>query len=535
MKTEEGIAVKRFFSRVCALAAVLCLLCTGAIAELGWVDEQLSAFLDVNNETSFSLGIQVNEWQPFGSDTVEMLNETLDAIRVKATLLREDTHMGFHVGGEELFSIDEVERNGRLALTTSLLPNRVLEAGAISPMDLLSGNEMAAVPAFDLNAAIDEMENCYEALTEAIIPYATEKAANYKISGIGYARWVRLAKLTAADSAQLLPQIIRVLGCGMEQPFREQLQTLTCGEGFTIALYFDEENGTPLALYMKGNVYLAPEDKWTLAYQWAFVREDAKEKDTYRYELQQLKAPKHKRIIEGEWQRTGEGEEMQFTRQCKLNIRDDTRNQTITNKDKLQLTHQGDQHRLTGSLVTNTKENVGEESAVVLTITPELTLTSETGSGVLSGVVRLAEAKGKTVYRDLSFVLDEAPAQALDEAAAKGTLFAVDVDPRDPSVAGSSLAQNVEIVWSDDSLNGYLVGNPPIGMTAYPVPETMQTIDLSAADDTQRAALLDEMAQRSAGLLLTALAKLPGEPLRLLMDSMSDVDYAAFLSLLGDL
>lgn len=529
--------MKTFFSRVCALTMALCLLCTGALAELGWVDEQLSAFLDVNSETVFSLGIELNELQPFGKEITALLNETLAAIRVKATMIREDTRMAVWVNGEELFAVEEVQRDNRRALTTSLLPNRVLEAGLSdpSPMDLLSGNEMAKTPAFDLTAAVDDMENCYEALTEAIIPYATEKAANYKISGIGYARWVRLAKLTAADSAQLLPQIIRVLGCGMDQPFREKLQALTCAEGFTIALYFDEENGTPLALYMKGNVFLSPEDKWSLAYQWAFIREDAKIKDTYRYEFQQLKAPKHKRIIEGEWQRTGQEEQYQFSRQCKLTIRDDVQNCTITNKDKLELVNNGDQQVLTGSLVTTTKENAGEESAVVLTITPELTLTSETGSGVLSGRVQLVEKKGKTVYRDLSFVLDEAPAQALDAAASEGTLFAVDVDPRDPSIAGSSLAQNVEIVWSDDSLTGYLVGNPPVGMTAYSVPETMQIIDLTTADEAQRTALVDEMAQRSAGLLLIALAQLPGEPLRLLTDNMTDVDYAAFLSLLGDL
>jgi len=70
---------------------------------------------------------------------------------------------------------------------------------------------------------------------------------------------------------------------------------------------------------------------------------------------------------------------------------------------------------------------------------------------------------------------------------------------------------------------------------SYPVPETMQTVDLDLVGQEQRDMLLEEMAQRGAGVLLIALGKLPGEPLRLLIDNMTDVDYAAFLSLLGDL
>ena len=528
--------MKSIWKKACTLAAALCLLCSGALAELGWVDDQLSAFLDINSDTTFSLGIQVNTLQPFGEDITAMLNETLAHIRVETRILDDGTQMHFAVGDEPVFTVEEALRDNRMAMTTNLLPNRVLIADR-SPLDLLSGNEMATDPLFDVHAAVIDAENCYEALTEAIVPYATEKAANYKITGIGYARWVRLARLSVEDSGKLLPQIIRVLGCGMDQEFRNKLQTLTCADQFTIALYFDEEGGAPLALYMKGSVYLTPEDKWTLAYQWAFNRSEEESKDTYRYELVQVKNPKHKRVIEAErTNTTSEDGRLLLNREFEIALRDDTRNCTILHNDQLTHARDGSQQTLSGSLATTLKEHSGgETTTTVTTITPELLLTSAQGSGVLSGQVNLEEHQGKTVYRDLTFLLDEAPAQALGEAAASGNLFAVDVNPRDPSVAGSSLAQNVDVVWSDDSLKGFLVGNPPIGMESYPVPETMQTIDLMLADDTQRTTLLDEMAQRGAGVLLVALGKLPGEPLRLLTDNMPDVDDAAFLSLLGDL
>ncbi len=520
--------------RIAALAAALSLLCSCASAELGWVDDRLSDFLDINGDTAFSLGIQVDTLQPFGEDTTAMLNETLAEIRIGAHLVQDSTRMTLSVAGEDLFTVEETSRENDSVMTTSLLPNRVL-VSQTSPMDVLSGNEMAQEPLFDLHTAIMDVEDCYLELAQSIAPYATEKAANYKIEGIGYARWVRLARLTAEDSTALLPQIVRVLGCGMDQAFREQLAPLTCADNFTIAIYYDEEGGTPLALYMKGSVYLAPEQKWTLAYQWAFTREEGETKDAYRYELVMTKSPRHKRVIDGKLTMSTGDENTVLTRNCQLAIVDDSHNQTIQQKDKLTLSGSEAERHLSGSLVTTVKENIGGDTVTtVTTLEPELKLNSQEGSGVLSGKIRLEEHQGKTVYRDLTFVLDEEPAQQLDAAAANGSLFAVAADPTDPSVAGSSLAQNIDVVWSDDSLDGFLVGNPPVGMEAYPAPETMQTIQLDTADDATLNALTEEMAQRAAGVLLTALARLPGEPLRLLRDNMTDVDYAAFLSLLGD-
>lgn len=528
--------MKRFMKRVCAMAIALCLLLGGASAELGWLDEQLSAFLDTNKDTAFSLGIQLGGLQPFGDDIIAMLNETLAHIRVDSRIRSDGTQMAFTVDGESLLNIEESQRDGRMALTTSLLPNRLLLSDA-SPMDVLSGNEETEQPLFDLHTAIDEAECLWEELAQAIVPFATEKAANYKIAGIGYARWVRLAKLSAEDSAALLPQIIPVLACGMDSAHREQLQGLTCADGFTVALYSDEENGTPLALYMKGSVYLGDEQKWSLAYQWAFTREAEKEKDTYRYELEQQKSPRHKRMIEAERTTAENAQGIELSRDCQQAIKDDSRNLTLINKDKLTGVQEGNHLTLSGQLETTLKDHSGKDTVTTVTlIKPELALTSVQGSGVLSGTATLKESQGKTVLRELTFTFDEEPAQALTAAEADGSLFVVsETDPLDPSIAGSSLAQNTDVIWPAAPGESFLVGNPPIGLTAYPVPETMRTVDLDLASADSIAALRDEMAQNAAGALLIALGRLPGEPLRLLTDNMTEEDYEAFLSLLGDL
>jgi len=526
--------LNRFFRRSCALALALCLLLSSAAAELSWADEPLSALLGANRDTAFSLTFQLGQLQPFGEETLAMLNETLQHIQVESRIRADGTQTAFCVDGESLFAVEEMQQDGRQMLSTDLLPNRLLLSDA-SPMDLLSGNQAAQEEPFELYRAIGEVESCWQELTDAIVPYATEKEANYKISGIGYARWVRLAKLSEADSTLLLPWIVKVLACGMDQPFREKLQSLTCGDGFTIALYSDKENGAPLALYMRGNVYLNPEEKWTLAWQWAFSEEDGQRKDTWRYELEAVKAPRHKRIIEAERVIAESDAGISLTRECQLTLKDEERHQVITNDDTLTAVKTDDRVELSGTLETTVKVYSGEDSVTtVTTVTPALALTSAQGSGVLSGTVLLEETRSKKLLTAVTFVFAQEPAQALEAAEQDGSLFAVaDAAPADASLAGSSLAQNVDVDWADPT--GYLVGNPPIGMTAYSAPATLQNIDLDLADDAAKAALLEEMAQNAAGKLLVSLASLPGEPLTLLSDNMTAEDYQAFLSLLGDL
>ena len=49
---------------------------------------------------------------------------------------------------------------------------------------------------FDALLAIQEVEGCYKTLTDAILPYAEQKKANYKIKDIATSRWSRIARLT---------------------------------------------------------------------------------------------------------------------------------------------------------------------------------------------------------------------------------------------------------------------------------------------------------------------------------------------------
>lgn len=517
------MAVNRIIGRIAAAALALCLLITGAAAELSWVDDQLAMLPGIEADTAFSLGIRIGQLYPFGKETLEMLNGTLEHIRVQSRIRPDGVQMGIAVDGETLLTVEETAQGDRMQLVTSLLPNRVLVADA-SPMDALSGNEMAQQQLFDLHAAIDEAEACWQNLADAIVPFAEEKKANYKIDRIGYARWVRIARLAAQDSAALLPQVVALLGCGMDDAFRESIASLTCGDGFTVAVYSDKENGTPMAVYMKGTVYLGEEEKWSLAYQWAFAGDDAQRKDTYRCELTQSKSPRHKRVAEAERTLTGEEGKITQSRKSKLIVKDDVLHQTIQQKDSLTTLIGGSRAEITGKLETTVKDQSGKDTVTtVTTLQPELVLEG----GVLSGTAALTTVQGKTDLRDLVFTFDPEPALTLPASEAPAAAA--------PAAPASSLDQNTHVLRQEGADSGYLVGSPPIGITPYTAPAEPVVVDLDTAEPAVAAALLDEMAQNAAGALLIALAKLPGEPLALLTDFMTETDYQTFLSLLGDL
>lgn len=510
--------------RICALLLAFCLCWGSAAAEFRLPDNWLAAMPEPSQEMAFSLGLHLNQLYPFGEETLAMLNGVLEHIRVDGRIAGEDTAMGFSVGGESLFTLQETKQDGRMALRTDLLPNRLLVADA-SPMDALSGNEAAAERLFDLELAIVEAEACMQALAEAIVPYATEKEASYRIDDIGRARWVRLAKLSAEDGAAVLPQVRSMLECGMDETFRASLQPLVLGDEFTVALYSDQQDGTPMALYMKGSVYIGEDVRWSLAYQWAFADKDGERTDTYRYELSAAKAPKHKRIVAAERHSGQTEEKTTFSQDCKLTVKDDLYDQVITDKNRLTAVKKGSLVELSGKIENTVKDQSGKENlTTVTTITPALTLDGTQDAAVLGGSVQLVCQQGKTTLRDLFFTFQEdAPDAPELEAAAPAT------DPQDPSVAGSSLSQNVDVAWEGEP-EAFQVGRPPLGMTQYIAPASLQTVDLDQASGPELDALLGEMAQKCAGRLLAALASLPGEPLALLTDNMTAEDYQIFLS-----
>lgn len=510
------------FKRVCALLLCLALLCTTALAEPSGLEWASGGYLDNYENVQFQLSAQFQELIPYSGDTLDMMNSLLNNLSVSARLLGdEDLQLSLCVAGEPVATLREEQTVSGTALTTSLLPNRTLVSSG-SAMDALSAAGQQE-PAFDLFAAIREVEGCYQALTDAILPYAEQKTASYSIKDVGSSRWSRIARLTTEQSAELAPLIAQVLGCGMNAAFREQLAGMTYQKGFIVGLYQTKKDGDDLAVYIRGNVTFPDGAQRAISYQWAFgVNSKGQRVDTYKFHMTKSKTPRDNREIDATCKRSTEEGVLLVNSQSKAVIRDPETGVTTTTTIRHNLS--GKDGTMEGSYSSSVRTALGEDASTsTFTVAPSLMLTSSGDMATLSGTVHVEQAEGKTVQLSLDLLFAQEEAAGTQE-----DLHAV-ADDRLPQ---SSLTQNLD--WGESKTAQKQAVDPPIGYTAYAVPETETTVDLDTIRSATRDNLMDEMAQRLAGSLLKAIVSLPEESAALIRDSMSQEDYAELLTRIAD-
>lgn len=518
--------MNRIIKRAFALLSGLMLFLGTALADTAGMGWAAGSYLDGYEDVQFHVSAQIDSLTPYGEGTLEMMNALLKNMSVGAKVNAAESELRFCVAGDPVVTLCEKHTEDGLALTTSLLPNRTLVSGE-STMNALSGFEQEEAK-FDCFTAIREAEACYQELAEAIIPFAEEKEASYNIKSVGSSRWVRLARLTPEQSAQIQPQIARVLGCGMDEALREQLSGMTCQKSFVVALYQTKQGGEDLAVYIKGNVLFPDGAQRAISYQWTFAVNDKGQRvDTYKFDMTKNNAPRDNREISASYKRSISSDRLLVDGQSKAIIRDPETNIVTTTT----ITHDlsGANGAVEGTLSNAVRTALGENaSTTTTTFAPKLQFTESEGVSVLTGSVHVEQSAGKNVHASLDVLFDEQAAYDTLSDAENGVMFMV-IDERLPQ---SSLTQNLD--FGKDEPEEYLVGKPPVGYTAYPVPEAETVIQLDTISAAETAALMDEMTQRLAGHLLSAIPLLPDEATALIRDNLFETDYAAFLELLED-
>ena len=511
--------------RITAVCLGCILLSASALADGFGLDASTSAWLGAETDVRFALSVQFETLDPYGESTVDMMNALLKHMSVTAETDVQKTALALNVAGDPVIELTEKTVENGTELTTGLLPNRVLTSrgSAIDAFTALPSG--ASGPSFDFFAAVDALEGCYQQLTDAIVPYAEEKKANYTIKNVASSKWSRIARLTPEQSTEIAPLIAQVLGCGMDEKFQKQLLSATYGKGFIVGLYQTKEDGDDLAVYIKGDMTFSDGAKRTLSYQWAFAtKENGERVDTFKFEMKKAKAPKDDRIISASYKRTAAEDAMKLKGESSARITDPDLGQTVTTTLAHDLSgkREGDVRKVSGNLSRAVRTAAGEKAqTITTTVKPDVQLLSMEGSTVLSGTAQVEKKTGKEVTLSAALSFDEEPAELLTS----GAVYIVTQDMMPPS----SLTQNLETDEPDD----YLVGKPPIGYTAHPAPENRTTVDLDAEDGMD--SLMDELSQNLAGKLLIALSKLPEEDTALLRDAMSEADYAAFMALVEGL
>lgn len=489
-----------------ALCLTVCLLCGSALAGgLDGLNQVLGGYWQEGG--SFTLSAQVQTLIPYVDSKVEMFNKLLNHLSVQAAADASATSVSLCVDGQTVASLTETQLSGGSSLTTPLLPNRTLVSGG-SALDALTG-EGGQEDAFDFFTAVSQAQDCYQALTDAIAPYAEEKKANYKIKNVGSAKWSRIARLTKEQSAELAPRIAAVLSCGMDSQYRQLIESLTYGKSFIVGLYKTAQDGDDIAVYMKGSVTVPGVGTRSLSFQWAFSQDDSgKRVDSWKFELG--KGRKGGREVYGTITRQT-GNSFLLKGESEVTVRNDDANTAYTCTYDLS----GKDGAVEGKAVFT--EKTTDQAAVETRYQPKLSQSS----GGVDGSVQVTRKVGKDTYLDYTLQFTGSPAEG-----GEATSYQVGDEPQ-VTLTESSLDQTDEETETPE----YLVGSAPVGVTAYQAPATMQTVDLDTATQEQRDALLGEISQNLAGRLLKALAKAPREDLALLYDNMSDEDFDAFLQL----
>ena len=523
--------MKTFFVRMLAVMTACMLLAAPAYAVP--LDASITQFMDLSGDVRFALSAQLSTLVPYGDETVALFNSALEHVSVTAQVMDDVTGVELCVAGDPVVSLTETATESGTQLTTPLLPNRTLVSSG-SVMDTLGLAQED--DSFDFFKAVTEAEACYQQLTDAILPYAEQKKANYKIENVGASKWSRIARLTPEQSAELSPLISQVLGCGMDESYRRTLSGMTYSKGFIVGLYQTEEGGEDLAVYIKGGVTFPDGGYRTLSYQWAFaVKDDGTRVDTYKFEMNRSKGAKDDREISASYQRRSDENGALLKGESKCLIRDPETGlaTTTTHTHKLTGTESGSERTVEGSVATAVRTSDGETaSTVTTTVTPNLTLISSEGSGVLSGAAAIERRSGsKTVTMNAVLTFDDEPAERFAEAADTGMLFIVIEDEELPQ---SSLMQNMDVDLTDDP-NDYLVGKPPAGYESHTAPAQETVVDMDHLTAEESAALMDELSQNLAGKLIVAIAKLPESGSAILQDNLSQSDFAALLSLIEGL
>ncbi len=513
----------------------LCLPAGGALAAMAGLDSMLS-YLDGTQDVRYSFSMQAEMLQPYAEETVAMLNGVLKHVSVSAAMTGEGegarSLLNICVDGQSLMDMTQTQTAQGTELTTSLLPNRTLTS-AQSAMDALFG--VAQETQFDALMAMQEARACYAALTDAIVPYAEEKKANYKIKNVGSSKWSRIARLSVEQGAELAPLIAQVLGCGMDEAYRQHLSQMTFQKGFIVGLYQTAEGGDDLAVYMKGSAKLADGGTCQLAYQWAFSGEAGNRTQTYKFELTGSKGEVSNRTLSATYREKTSGGTYTLKGNEKAAIKQGKNSVNTTVETDLKGDTGESTRTLSGSVETTVKTTQdGDTDTVVTTLSPKLTLTLSEGSGVLSGTLRRQEKTGKKTSGDLTFTFDDEPAAAFAKAAESGALYIV----TDSGLADyAPMPQSSLSLLAGDENDGgdYFFFNDTLCYEIYTPPAGMQTIALDSVTPEQLEALGAELAQNLAGRMLIALAALPAEDAALLSDNMSEEDFNAFLELVKGL
>ena len=413
--------------------------------------------------------------------------------------------------------------------------------------------------AFSMLDAVTELQACYQTLTDAIQPIATEKRANYNIKGIGAGKWSRIARLTQEQSDGLLSELRAVLSCGMDDTYRAEVAQYTFAKGFIVALYQNADQ-KDLCVYLKGTVNTPDGSQRKVLLQWAFVTNGLERTDNYKFEVSQRTGTTDSRVIEANSKQVSRSDAFSISSKAETTLK----RGKITDKSTARIEISGVKEETAaltcvGSVSRELAHTEGGETEKTTeSADVDVQITPDADGSVLSGTVDYVQKNAKLVQTDILFTFASDVASfdtntVTDENGTANTLPAggeqtIKVEAT-PTIAATTdedgnLISSVDQINEDltkasepteETQSAFLVGVLPIGLKTYAIPQEQTTVDVDTANTATLQSLMAELAQTLAGKLVLAVSALPGDDGKILNDGMTSQDYAAFVAMINAL
>ncbi len=486
--------MKRFFKNLLLLTLALLLACGSALADVDALSADIEPWLEGGVQTAVT--VELEQLMPFGEDTLKKLQGVAKHLRLEMRVDDAGEAARLTLGGEPIFSA--VQSGDGLRL--DLLPSRTL-AGEDAAL-ALSGTKGEHTPAYTVLSAAYQSDEQLPALSALLERDAEEKKSAYKVKQIGTSKTSRVLKLTKDQLAEYSPAVLQMLLCGTDEETRLELDGATCQKGFSVALYYLED-GSPMALLLKGKLDGPKKRQYTVNYVWGFKRGDEVQADSCKLTLTGKGDGAKTRTIVGTRKRTLGGK-FELETDCTVTVKQkgvtDKYISSVPLKGK-----SGSARTLSGTLKTDHQHVAKGSQRYVTTVKPQLSL----ADGKLSGSISLLQTLDKKEQTALTLNLHGETGAELDALGG----FAVSGEFAPAPAAPAAEA--------------------PVGMSAHTPPSSPQTLLLSALTDEEKADLWDEAAQQMAARLLVAVSRLPEGDRALLTDGMNEQDAQALIELLG--
>ena len=391
-----------------ALAVLMCLcLCASVMAEASLLPEMAGLYLE-SEPLEMDISVDVQAHMPFDDTRTAQLNAMLGhlSLRVQYQSLGGETwsRQAVLADGDEVMAVHQRQTDSMQQARFSFLPQTTYEwdtGSGISLQTLLGGDESVTAWGLDgsESAWLEDALTLFDALPGLMPDNVKTSSVSTTITGMGKA--VKKQVLTIPSSA------VEGLGLLLAGQVPEgKLQTLLAGLQFsgkqTVTLWRNAEGKIIRADYA-GNAGVSQEDLREVSLVWRMRRDDSQVLDNLTLRTPRVKGSGRNNVVLTRTLKE-DGDQSTLDVSLRYEVLAGGVKTVLTGTADLTRQAEEDGAHLTGEI--SLQQQVGEDSADKLVLTPELLLTPGSDAAVAAGKIGVACYVGKSLKEQADVTLE---------------------------------------------------------------------------------------------------------------------------------